>query len=34
VESSLMADSLFVTLVVVVITVAALRLMLDVVRLW
>jgi hypothetical protein len=29
-----MADSLFVTLVVVVITVAALRLMLDVVRLW
>jgi hypothetical protein len=34
VESSLMAESLFVTLVVVVITVAALRLMLGVVRLW
>jgi hypothetical protein len=29
-----MAESLFVTLVVVVITVAALRLMLGVVRLW
>jgi hypothetical protein len=34
VESSLMAESLFVTLVVVVITVAALRVMLGVVRLW
>jgi hypothetical protein len=31
---SLMAESLFVTLVVVVITVVALRVMLGVVRLW
>jgi hypothetical protein len=34
VESSLMAESLFVTLVVVVITVAVLRVMLSVGRLW
>jgi hypothetical protein len=34
VESSLMAESLFVTLAVVVIVVVALRLMLGVVRLW
>jgi hypothetical protein len=31
---SLMAESLFVTLIIVVITVVALRLMLGVVRLW